>query len=189
MNEKILQLEEEIKNLYQKDTEDKNQSFWSVHVKPVIEESKFLANKYHANKEIVWLSAILHDIGQLDALEPHEVIGSEKAAHILSGKKFDPEIIKRVCETILSHRVNQYVPETLEQKVLASADAISHFKNSHYLWMSKVYKNNFLDLIDKINSKIERDYNEKIFFEEEKKKVEPYFRVLKDWLVMYKINK
>lgn len=181
--EKIQQVEDKIKEaFFQKEEED----FWNYHIKPVIEETKKLAKKYGANEEIVWLAAILHDFGQLEALESHEEIGSKRAHVFLIEEKFSEEIAEKVGETILTHRCNRYFPETLEQKILATADALSHFKTPHYFWITHKNSKDFSGLLKKYAEKIERDLKEKIFFEEERKTVKKEFAALKKWF-NYKI--
>jgi len=190
--EKIQQFEKEIKNLYYNpvllrrtlsasETKEFYSSLWNVHVKPVIEYGKQLAEKYGADSEIVWLSAILHDIARLDDVKNHDEIGSEKAHEILLKNGFGENIAKRVRETILTHSCKKYTSETIEQKVVASADAMSHFLAPFYLWIGKYSDNNFEELQKKNRERIEHDFNDKIFFEEEKQLVENQDDILKGW--------
>lgn len=192
--EKIKLLEEKIKELYlhpknpqvklkinQRSKGEVLSAFWRVHVKSVIEISKRLAKKYKVDLEVVWLSAILHDIGQLQALEPHEVIGSERAYEILLREGFSQSIAKSVRATILTHRCNKYRPKTLEQKILATADAMSHFTTPHYIWMSFVSAKPLNELLNNLAGKIKRDYENKIFFDNERKKIKKEYEVLQAW--------
>lgn len=168
-----------------KSTKEMFSLFWFLHVKPVIDYAKKLTRKYKANLEIIWLSAILHDLARLDDLEPHEEIGSERAYKILLEEGFSKEIAERVKNTILTHRCNKYKPQTLEQKILATADAVIHFKAPFYLWFSSISIKPFKEQLKGNLRKIERDYNEKIFFEEEKKLVKKEYEVLKRWCKYY----
>ncbi len=179
--EKIQQLEAEIKALFLSNPEEDWRIFWSLHLKFVIEKSKELARKYDGDLEVVWLSAILHDIAQLEMEENHEVLGSQKAYEMLLEKGFEIEIAEKVRDAILTHRVNRYKPENLEQKILATADAISYFSTAHYLWIAHISKKSFGELMEKFSEKIERDYNEKILFEDEKKIMGKQYEVLKEW--------
>jgi len=189
----IEKIEEKIKNFHlnpiqknhsmtDKSTKEMYSSFWFLHVKPVIDYSKELAKKYNANIEVVWLSATLHDLVRLDDLEPHDEIGAERAYHMLLEEGFSKEIAEKVKNTILTHRCNKYKPQTLEQKVLATADAVSHFKTPFYLWFSSISAKPFKEQLEDSLQKIERDYNEKIFFEEERESVKKEYEVLKRWL-------
>lgn len=155
--------------------------FWDIHVKPVIEYCMNMADKYKADKEVVWLAAILHDIARLDEMEPHDEVGSHKAMRILKSEGFPKDVIKQVGEAILTHRCKRHLPESLEQKVLASADAMAHFIPPFYLWIAKYSNKTFTEDMAKNLAKLERDYGQKIFFKEEKAMVNEHYRVLKDW--------
>jgi len=190
--QKIEQLEEEIKNLFynaeiteyshsEADAKEFYQLFWNIHLKPVIEYSKQMAEKYNADKDAVWLGAILHDIARLTDEEPHDEIGSEKAYKLLLEKGFDDKLAETVKNIILAHRCKKYQPQTLEQKIIASADAMAHFLPPFYLWFAKYSSKTFPEILESNMRKIERDYNEKIFFEDEKKMVEEQYGILKNW--------
>jgi uncharacterized protein len=194
--ENIEKLEEKIKKLYlnpsqkdhsltNKDAKEVWSNFWFLHLKFVIDYSKKLAKKYNADLEIIWISAILHDIARLDDLEPHDEIGSEKAYNILLEEGFDKEIAEKVKNTILTHSCKRYKPQTLEQKILSTADAVSHFKKPFYLWFSFICVISFKEQIKGGLTKIEKDYNEKIFFEEEREFVRKEYEVLKNWFEHY----
>ena len=192
MNKKIQQLEEETKNLHynpiqighdfsEKSAQEMFTNFWDYHIPFVIKKSRELAVKYKADEEIAWASAILHDIARLDNAEPHDEIGSEKAYNILIEKGFKEDFAKKVKDIILTHRCKKYPPENLEQKILATADAMSHFLTPFYFWIAKDFKQTFKEMLEKDLVKIERDYNNKIFFEDEKKEVEKCYEVIKNW--------
>ena len=177
--EKTQQFEDEIKKLYFENYDDNLISFWNVHLKPVIEKSKELAVKYDGDLEVVWLASILHDIGQFDDVENHDTVGSEKAYDILLERGYSEEIASKVRSAILTHRVKNYSPENLEQKIVATADAMAHFTTAHYVWMAHISKKPFMELMKKFDGKLNRDFDDKIFFEDEKKMVQPYYHVLK----------
>ncbi|KKQ44488.1 MAG: hypothetical protein US63_C0026G0007 [Candidatus Moranbacteria bacterium GW2011_GWC2_37_8] len=179
--EKTQQFEDEIKRLYFENFDDNLMSFWNVHLKPVIDIAKKLAVKYEADLEIVWLAAVLHDIGQFDDIENHDTVGSEKAYKILFERGYSEEIAAKVRDVILTHRVKSYLPETLEQKIVATADAMAHFTTAHYVWMAYISKKPFAELMKKFSGKIQRDFQDKIFFEEEREIMRPQYEMLKKW--------
>lgn len=190
--QKIEQLEEEIKNLFYNadidkyrhsdaDAKEFYELFWNIHLKPVIEYSKQMAEKYKADMDAVWLGAIFHDIARLTDEEPHDEIGSEKAYQTLIKKGFNEELAEKVKRIVLTHRCRKYPPEIIEQKIVASADAMAHFLPPFYLWIGKYSSKKFAEMLDGNLRKIERDYNEKIFFEDEKKMVEEQYKILKSW--------
>lgn len=197
MKEKIQQLENEIKELHYStinvkyrtsETEDKEfyGLFWKFHVKPVIEYSKQMAEKYNADYEAVWLGAVMHDICRLTEEDPHDELGSKKAFSILIEKGFNESMAKKVSNIILTHRCKKFPPETLDQKIVASADAMAHFLSPFYLWIFRYSDNNFEEILNKNISKVGRDFNEKIFFADEKEMVRKEYEVLKKWFE-YKI--
>ncbi|MFC1629768.1 HD domain-containing protein [Patescibacteria group bacterium] len=190
--ENIKELEERVRGLHlnpsqkshsltDKTAKEMFTSFWFGHVKPVIECAKDLAEKYGANVEVVWLAAIFHDISRLDDQEPHDEIGAEKTYKILLEEGFDEETARAVRDTILAHRCREHKPQTLEQKILATADAVCHFKTPFYLWVFAIAKRSLRDLLESSLLKIERDFNDKIFFDDEKESVRKEYEVLKSW--------
>lgn len=197
-NQKIEQFEVEIKTLHYKpeiskhsfseiETKEFYSWFWDIHVKPVIEYSKQMAEKYEADVEAVWLGAMLHDIARLTDEEPHDELGSAKAYKMLIDRGFDEQLAVRVKNIILTHRCRKYPPETLEQKIVASADAMAHFLPPFYLWIAKYSNKNFAEIMEGNLRKVERDFGDKIFFEDEKVLVEEQYKMLKKWF-SYKIN-
>ena len=190
--EKIQKLEDEVRDLHynpkiekhsfsDKETREFYKYFWDIHIKPVIEYSKQMAEKYQADQEAVWLGAMLHDIARLSEEEPHDEIGAEKAHAMLLEKDFSVELAEKVRNIILTHRCRKYPPENLEQKIVASADAMAHFIPPFYLWVGKYSNMTFDEVLKKNLKKIERDFHEKIFFEDERKQVEKKYEVLKSW--------
>ena len=59
---------------------------------------------------------------------------------------------------------------------------MAHFIPPFYLWIGKYSNKSFSDVLEKNRKKIERDYNEKIFFEDEKESVRGQYEVLKSWM-------
>jgi putative nucleotidyltransferase with HDIG domain len=180
-SKKIEQLEKEIEQLHLNDPDESIRTFWQIHVKTVIAEAKRMTDKYGGNLEVIWLAAILHDIGQFEDLDTHEEISARKAEEMLKEKGFSQDVIDKVSQTILTHRVNKYKPETPEQKILATADAMSHFKAPHYIWLSRASKKSLEELFTKLDKKMERDFMEKIFFDAERESVKKEYEILKNW--------
>ena len=63
---------------------------------------------------------------------------------------------------------------------------MAHFLSPFYLWLFRYSNKNFEESLGKYMNKIDRDFNEKIFFEDEKEMVRNQYEVLKKWLE-YKI--
>lgn len=154
---------------------------WQWHILPVIQLSKQMAQTYQADLAVVWLGALLHDIAKLDDIEPHDQIGAERASQILLERGFDQDMVNRVSQVVLTHRCRSHPPLTLEDKIVASADAMSHFVAPFYIWWAYYTDQDLSQLMEQNFKKIERDFTEKIFFDEQRESVRKQYEVLKGW--------
>jgi putative nucleotidyltransferase with HDIG domain len=182
--QQIQQIEKEVEKMFLQHKKIHKHEFWLVHVKPTIDLSKKLAKKYHADLKIVWLSAIFHDYGRLNDQKNHEQVGATFAYNYLS--KISKNLAKMVSETILPHSCKKLVAKSLEQKILATADALSHFHEPFIFWW--FHLNQDLDFPTKINvylAKMKRDYQAKMFFPEEKMKIKNQYVLIKNLLKKY----
>lgn len=82
-----------------------------------------------ANIEICCLGGLLHDIGAAtQGPENHHKTGAEMAGKILTEFGYSRDIVEAVQYCILVHRGSvKRKRETIEAKVVASADAMLHF--------------------------------------------------------------
>ncbi|MCF7861417.1 HD domain-containing protein [Candidatus Woesearchaeota archaeon] len=119
---------DKIKELVLDLCDDKNFS-WNSHVRAVPKYSIMLAKKLGANAEICELAAWLHDIKKLRGQkELHHVNGAEEACKILAGLGYPQQTIVAVQDCIRTHSSDEnFPPESIEAKIVASADAMSHF--------------------------------------------------------------
>ncbi|MBT3249330.1 MAG: HD domain-containing protein [Candidatus Pacebacteria bacterium] len=162
--------------------------FWDEHV-AVVEKIalKILETQAQANKEIVLLSVWFHDLGRAYGHnKDHDVWGAEFAKKYLTEKGFEAEIVMGVYNACLSHRVTEVKPESVEAKILATADAMSHFEEGFYLriffaWSKRM--SNYQEMKNKLMKKIERDYHQKIFFDESKEAIRPMYEAWKIVLI------
>lgn len=104
---------------------------FSFHFTQVADYSAILAEKLGADKEVVLLSAWLHDIGSImKGRKDHHITGAEIAGEKLKELGYPTEKIELVKRCILNHRGSQNNNrETLEEKIVADADAMSNFDN------------------------------------------------------------
>jgi len=81
------------------------------------------------------LGVWLHDLQRIRGVEgDHAEIGAVESEKVLKEYEYDEETIKAVKDIILAHRCNSdLMPETIEGKILASADATSHYINDFYI--------------------------------------------------------
>ncbi|EKE27974.1 MAG: hypothetical protein ACD_3C00115G0004 [uncultured bacterium (gcode 4)] len=91
----------------------------------------FLADRTWADKEIVLISAWLHDIWSiLWDYENHHLTSAQVAENILSEMRYPRDRIERIKHCIIAHRWSKSIPrETLEAECIADADAMSHLNN------------------------------------------------------------
>ena len=94
------------------------------------EKAKLLAERVGADPEICWLSGLLHDIGAIEqGADNHHKTGADIAGEMLMNLSYPENAIKAVQRCIFAHRGSQSVErETIEARVVASADAMSHFE-------------------------------------------------------------
>jgi len=132
---------EEIKKLVEeackKDTNHFGYGAWSHHISSVVKYAKLLAKKLGANEEICEIAALLHDYASVvnkDWYPEHHLHSARLAEEILSEHSYPKEKIERVKHCIISHRASKNIPqETIEAKIVASADSMAHFDNVHSL--------------------------------------------------------
>ena len=184
--EKIQQIEEELKRLYceadvDRERKDLLKGFWEHHIVPVVDLSKEMAQKYGAQSEVVWLGALFHDFALLDGSEPHDELGAIKTKDFLLERGFDEDFCQKVADVVLTHRCKKFMPQTLEQKIVATADAMAHFLPNFYLGIAVISKEDYAGIVYTSMTKLERDYEEKIFFEDEKKLLHERMNDFRKW--------
>lgn len=106
-------------------------NFWEQHIKLVVKEALMLADAYGADKEIVELSALLHDIAlvsEVGTRAEHHVNGKIISQKLLKEFKYPDDKIEKVLGCVLHHRSSKYA-ENIEELCVADADIISHYDN------------------------------------------------------------
>lgn len=175
-NDIINYLKEEVR----KRSESDNNKFGIgalYHIEAVVKNAEILADKYKADKEICIIAAWLHDIASITdykLYEEHHIHGVEIADEILKKFKYDKNKTELVKSCILNHRgsiKNQRL--SIEEQIIADADAISHFDSvPNLLYLAYKEKNmNIEDGKNFVKHKLERSYNKlsdksKIFYKQ-----------------------
>ena len=179
---------EKIKEIVKKECE-KDKWDWDYHLVSVVKYANQLAEKLGADKEIVEISAWLHDITRLKGdVENHHISGAIEAEKILKQLKYPLGKIERVKHCIYAHRGSQNIKrETIEAECVASADAMSHFDNvPALLYLAFVKKQMSIEEGKNwLRNKLERSWNKLI--PEAKKIVLPKYEAVK-LLLGKKIN-
>ncbi|MDY6765209.1 MAG: HD domain-containing protein [Halobacteria archaeon] len=97
------------------------------HVERVYKLGRRIAREENANRRVVKLSVLLHDIGRAKEdrgeIEEHATWGAQKAEEFLRDRGEDPDIVEAVKHCIESHRYsNDIEPHTIEAKAVCDAD-------------------------------------------------------------------
>lgn len=172
--------------------------FYNLHQKEVVESANDLLKLYpKADKKIVLIACWLHDIAHYYAKNEKEILAVKKSHHIdgariagdiLENYKLSQDEIEKVKNCVLRHRNHQdYAPKTLEEKVVATADALSHFRSIFYLTYFKFHPEHSLEEMVKIDlDKIERDWRDLGLLPKSRKIAELEYKTLKKMLKNYK---
>ena len=108
----------------------KNESGKCNHIKSVAKNSKVLCKKFGGDMEICIISALLHDISRIKGQREHHITGALEAGRILKSLGYPEDKIDKVKHCVLTHSADKgFTPISIEAKIVASADAISHFQN------------------------------------------------------------
>lgn len=186
---RLAKVYEKVESIYlSKDTRGMGRWMWNNHVNWVKDKAQVLAQKYQASEEKVMVAALLHDLADAryergDA--EFESWGETQAKQILIDTGFSNEEIDEIFEVIIKpHSCRPLnLPTTIEGKVLATADALFHLQTSFFALLC--YKNrpentsSFEEWQEWFSEKVERDFSNKIFFDDERKEAQPDFDALK----------
>lgn len=148
---------------------------WPNHVLVVTRFAGELAQKYGANEELAKAAALLHDCADFKMsrfAEGHDSESISLARGILQDSGYnETEIAVVVDDAIRLHSCyGDDRPTTLEGKVLATADALAHFKTDFYIHAAWSFgKDRTLESLQSwALKKIDRDRDAKIHFEDER---------------------
>jgi uncharacterized protein len=127
---------------------------YNYHVLPTVRYAKMLAAKLNADKEVIELAALLHDIAVKDNDERHEIVGAERAVKIMKDMNYSDNVIERVRECILTHRTRGE-PKNKEAEIIRNADAMAHVDSLPFLIkVGLERKGSLAGAIDWVNNKL-----------------------------------
>jgi len=164
-----------------------------AHTKEVRAIAKKLADLEKANKEIVDIAALLHDVSKSETvLLEHAAESAKMAEKFLEKLEYDEEFIKRVVECIITHSSpwakNAPMPKSIEAKVLFDADMLQQlspfgivkhilkYKNEPF---NKIVKNSKDDLV-KFAFELLLTKSGKRIGKEKVKYVKEFFKLIKN---------
>ena len=187
---RLQQLEKKVKELYQE--KNPNRAKWADwladnHVFVVANNASELAKKYGANEELSRTAALLHDIADTRMKrddKKHEEVSLQIARELMTEFGYsEPEIELVVYDAIRYHSCygNEH-SESLEGKILSTADSLAHLKTDFYVFAAWAIGRTMTlkKLKEWILEKIDRDLNNKIFFEEVRKEALPDYKLIRE---------
>ena len=158
-------IKEEVLKIDEEDRKIRGFSFYEEHIKYVVKKAKDLAIKYGSDLEIVELAALLHDVSIIAAVGPrdeHHIYGASLAEKLLKKYNYPKDRLERVKQCILNHRGSVALEKnTIEEEIIADADAIAHFDNIPILFYTALRRKN-LNMEDSkkwVKKKLTNDYN------------------------------
>lgn len=167
---------------------DWNKWVFEGHIEIVASWVEEISKKYEFDKESTLTAAYLHDLAYAwtSKNDPDLDKKSEiEARKVLKEVGYSEERVSFIVDKIIhSHGIHDgKEPDSMEAKVLATADALAHFISDFYsviCWNHYLFEDKDLNAYKTwVLKKIERDINSKIFFKEYKKLAEPYYKSLK----------
>ena len=177
MNERLEKLEQEVRRLYEAKNPDRDtwcDWLYENHVFWVANRARDLAKKYGANEELSYAAATLHDISDA-VMSRFDPSAEEESLRIGGGlmRKVgysDDEIALVIDDAVKYHSCHDgRQPDSLEGKILATADALFHLETDFYIyatWMRGREGADLAEAKDFALKKLERDYRNKILFED-----------------------
>lgn len=151
---------------------------FTYHFVPMVNYATALALELKADKEIVIISAWLHDIGSIIyGREDHHITSTKEAEKLLKKLKYPQEKIEHVKKCILNHRgsiKNDCV--STEEKIISDADAMSAFDNLSGIFKAAfVYEN--LDqgkAASSVRQKLSNKWSQ-LYFDKSKELIRPRY--------------
>ena len=167
---------EEIKNFVEEESKKPGSKYgyepFAFHFASVVKYAEELADELGADKEIVSIAAWLHDIGSVvHGREDHHLTGAKIAEEKLKELNYPEEKIELVKKCILNHRGSQdNSPETIEEKIISDADALSNFDNIAGIFKAAFVFENLTqgEAKESVKKKLENKWS-KLYFENSKK--------------------
>lgn len=177
-----------VKDAYKSSREDFAQWVLPNHLQFVAKKAEDISKRFNANEDMVVAAAWLHDFG--DAfIDRHSTefdeISKREATNVLKKSGYSDEEIKEIFEVIIEPHSckDNNLPQTIEGKVLATADALAHLTTDFYVqfaWKHMPAGKSYQEYVVWVNEKLDRDFNQKIFFEEIRNQVETRYNALKE---------
>jgi len=171
--------------------------FYQMHQKEVLRYADKLLKLYpKANKRIVVISCWLHDFSYYQAKNKvgfdnrrkiHHIESAESASSILSKYQLTKEEIEQIKGCILAHRNSPpYLSRTIEEKIVAVSDTLSHFGSVFYFTYFKFYPDKSIDEMVKDDlEKLARDKRDFKLLPGSEELVKEEYKIIERLLINY----
>lgn len=148
---------------YKNESED-YYDFWNEHIKYVVSEALSLTDEFGADKEIVELGALLHDIALITRVgerKDHHINGEILAKEILMRHGYDGDKTAKVLACVRNHRSSKNA-DSIEETCVCDADILAHFDNIPMIFNNILRQSsaNLDDVRKKLKESLEKDYND-----------------------------
>ena len=171
MNDIVNKMLQEIinrSNAFEEQTKGTKEEYniYREHIQYVYKYVLLLSENKNVDREVLELSALLHDIAMTDrSLDraKHNEYGSVIAEQLLRENNYPEDKVQLVKKCILNHSSKRAEFRTTEEeRILVDADGLSHFDsiNNLYSLAHNVMELNDEDAIKFIQDKLTKDYNE-----------------------------
>lgn len=141
-------------------------NIYREHIQYVHKYVVLLSENKNVDREVLELSALLHDIAMTDRgldRAKHNEYGSVIAEQLLRENNYPEDKVQLVKKCILNHSSKRAEFRTTEEeRILVDADGLSHFDsiNNLYSLAHNVMELNDEDTLNFIKDKLTKDYNE-----------------------------
>ena len=186
---KLHKVEQLVRELYE--SKDLARDSWAdalyaMHVPIVAEYGKQFAERFDGNRDRVVAACFLHDIADSKVSrgdKRHEEMRAEIARFILEEAGYSEQDIQIIIDDALRFHScrGEERPLTLDGKIMATADAVTHLETDFYLVAENAFREERGDSVFMpwIKEKLDRDYYNKIFFDEVRAEVKERYEFLK----------
>lgn len=177
-------VEELVRELYEaKNTARDEWADWLYenHVLVVADKARLLAQTYSVDEDLSVTAALLHDIADAEMSRfdsDHEQRSLEIARGFMEQAGYKSRVVDMVVDDAIRFHScrNDERPKSDVGKVLASADALAHLETDFYLFFSRIKSDNSLSEVKNLlRNKLDRDYNNKLLFDDEKLRLKPTY--------------
>lgn len=157
------------------------------HVHVVTNNAKILAEKYGADPDLAQAAALLHDVADYKMARnnpQHEAESLATARDVLKDCGYTAEEIALVVDDAIRYHSchGDERPKSKEGLVLATADALAHFKTDWYVYTTRILgqRLSLAEIKEWTLKKIDRDLFNKISFEDERKSAQHDYDLIKE---------